>query len=132
MAPPNILLVEDNRVLRRWIRDALEREGFFVESARSAEEAEWLGSCYHFDVLITDWHLSVGKDGFDVLAHVRRKSPNIFAVLISAAADSQLAERAWQAGFQLVLQKPLRLSPIVSAVYARATRSEKEVTHEIP
>ncbi len=131
MQHPSILLVEDNRILRRWIQDGLEREGFFVEPAATAEEADWLGACHNFDVLITDWHLSDGKDGFEVLAHLRRKSPNTFAVLISAAADSQLAERAWKAGFQLVLQKPLRLSPIVSAVYALATRSEKEVGHEV-
>jgi DNA-binding NtrC family response regulator len=136
MQQPRVLLVEDNRVLRWWLKTGLEKAGFNVVPAESASEAEWLSCCFPFHVLITDWHLADGHngndghDGFEVLAHVRGKQPKLLAVLISADADAELAERAWKAGFHLVLQKPLRLPEIIGAVYCLIGERGLEVSHE--
>jgi len=133
MERPRVLLVEDNRVLRWWMRSGLEEAGFDVVSTASADEAQWLSACFEFDVLVTDWHLPGEKDGFDVMEHLRAKHPNLLTVLVSAQADSDLAQRAWDAGFNVVLQKPLRLPEVIGAIYCmigeRGTRGV-EVSHE--
>ena len=133
MERPKVLLVEDNRVLRWWMLSGLEEAGFEVVSTASPEEAQWLGACYEFDVLVTDWHLSGEKDGFEVMKHLRAKHPKLLSVLVSAQADADLAERAWAAGFNVVLQKPLRLAEVISAIYSMLGEHEMrgvEVSHE--
>ena len=133
MERPRVLLVEDNRVLRWWMLSGLEQAGFEVVSTPSAEEAQWLGACFEFDVLVTDWHLSGDKDGFEVMQHLRAKHPKLLTVLVSAQADANLAQQAWEAGFNVVLQKPLRLAEVIGAIYCmigeHRTR-EVEVSHE--
>ena len=130
MQKPKLLLVEDNRILRWWMRTGLEQAGFSVEAAPCAEEARWLCACFPFDVLVTDWQLSDGHSGFEVLAELRSKRPRCLAVLVSARADAELAARAWQAGFDLVLQKPLRIAEIVGAIYSLIGERGLEVGHE--
>jgi DNA-binding response OmpR family regulator len=134
MEHPRVLLVEDNRVLRRWMLSGLEEAGFDVVSAASAEEAQWLGACFKFDVLVTDWHLSGDKDGFEVMQHLRAKHPKLLTVLVSAHADAELAQRAWKAGFNVVLQKPLRLAEVIGAIYCMIGEQGirgVEVNHEV-
>jgi two-component system response regulator HydG len=116
MRQPKVLLVEDNLLLRWWMESSLTREGFWVTAPDDANEALRLARAYPFDVLITDWQLDGGHEGFEVLAEMQAHSMPALAVLISAAADASLAERGRRAGFDLVIQKPLPLAEIVAAV----------------
>jgi DNA-binding response OmpR family regulator len=118
MRQPKVLLVEDNLLLRWWMESGLTREGFWVAAPEDIEEALRLARAYPFDVLITDWQLDNGREGFEVLAEMESHNAPSLAVLISAAADASLAERGRRAGFDLVIQKPLPLAEIVAAVHA--------------
>jgi DNA-binding NarL/FixJ family response regulator len=69
------------------------------------------------NVLVTDCRLADGHNGFEVLACVRARYPKICAILISADADPQLASRARDAGFDVVIEKPCRVEEIVDAVW---------------
>lgn len=115
-----ILLVEDNQLLRWWMTLCLSREGFLVVAPPTVEEAFCLGTSYPFDVLVSDWRLQHGHDGLEILAAVKQASPQIASILISAEADHNLTERALEAGFDRVMQKPLDASDIVSAIQACA------------
>ena len=116
-----ILLVEDNALLRDWIRTSLEEDGFDVTAASSLAEADCAGAAWPFDVLVTDWKLADGT-GFDVLADVRPMWSGILPILISADADSTLVERARAAGFRAVLQKPFPPWKIVAAIHELAAQ----------
>jgi DNA-binding response OmpR family regulator len=119
MQRPKVLLVEDNMLLRWWMEGSLTREGLWVTAPETIEEALRLASAYPFDVLITDWQLAGGREGFEVLAEMRRHHPPQVAVLISAEADKSLVERGRRAGFDRVIQKPFPLAEIVAAVHDR-------------
>ena len=118
MRETTVLLVEDNSLLRRWISTSLEAHGFRVMAPDSVTEALRLATIYPFDVVVTDWRLPNGYDGFEVLAHVRKNLPQVLSVLISADFDTQLAERARAAGFNTVLQKPFPPWKISDAIYS--------------
>jgi DNA-binding response OmpR family regulator len=111
-----ILLIEDNRLLRWWMTRSLTREGFLVVAPPTVDEGLRLGTEYPFDVLVSDWQLGDGHDGFDVLTTVRQVYPQITSILISAETDPDLAERALCAGFNRVVKKPLEVSEIVGAI----------------
>jgi len=120
MERPKILLIEDNRLLRWWMTKSLTQEGFLVVAPPTVDEALRLGTAYPFDVLVSDWRLPDGHDGMEVLTAVRRAFPRIASILISAEADAELTERALDAGFDRVMQKPLEVSEIVGAIQACA------------
>ncbi len=126
MRGPTVLLVEDNQLLRWWMASSLQREGWAVLTPKSADEAIKMAGAHAFDVLITDWRLADDHDGFEVLAQVRAKYPRVLAILISAEADTELADRAHANGFDLVLRKPFPLADIVGAVYSLAASHHSE------
>ena len=131
MELPKALVVEDNRLLRWWMTSSLEHAGFVVAATETFSEALQICDNSAIEMLITDWHLggpaAVG-DGFEVLAHARLHSPQVFAVLISAEADAELMGAARRAGFDVVIQKPFPVAEIVGAVHAFQARSQGKRT----
>jgi CheY-like chemotaxis protein len=139
-----VLLVEDHRLLRWWITDALQREGYDVVTSNSAEEALGLAANSTFDILITDWRLSEGRTGQEVLARVRQRCPSTPAVLISAEIDTLSpqfgaatdeapwrnattpAERAGASGFDFVIQKPFPAAEIIGAIHNLSSTLRQE------
>ena len=70
-----ILIVEDQKRLAASIRRGLEEEGFAVSSASTGEEGFYLATTQSTDAVILDVMLP-GRDGFQVLADLRRSWPS--------------------------------------------------------
>jgi two-component system, OmpR family, phosphate regulon response regulator PhoB len=69
-----ILVVDDDTVVRRLVRDGLEREGFDVTEAGDGTAALAAVESARPDLVILDVNLPV-VGGFDVLARLRERSP---------------------------------------------------------
>lgn len=116
MKRTRILLIEDDRLLRWWMARSLTREGFNVVAPPTVADGLKLATEVPFDVLVSDWRLPDGHNGFEVLHAVQRIFPHIFSILISAEVDPDLTSRALDAGFHRVIPKPLEVSEIVGAI----------------
>lgn len=127
MYRPRILLVEDNRLLRWWLMIDLYDAGFWVVGPDTIEEAIHWAESMHFDVLLTDWRLPVGHDGFEMLTRVRTNSPGIHPILMSAEMDDELAQQARHTGFEHVLVKPFRSDELLAALKATGPFSRAAV-----
>jgi CheY-like chemotaxis protein len=112
----NVLIVEDNQLLRWCITNCLQQGGFAVTAVNSVQEAIQLNGSLKPDVLITDMRLGGGTNGFEVLQEVRKRYPGTPALLVSAEADSDLITRAQAAGFDKVIEKPCEMAQVVAAV----------------
>ena len=127
MKSPRVLLVEDNRLLRWCVCSELHRGGCAVVAHETVDEVMRLDPAQPVNVLVTDCRLADGHNGFEVLACVRERYPQICAILISAEADPQLAMRARSAGFDVVIEKPCRVAEIVGAVRALTSGTSAEM-----
>jgi DNA-binding response OmpR family regulator len=72
MAPPMVLVVDDQPEYARLISLSLTRAGFDARTARGGEEAIALASELHPDVVLLDIHMP-GMDGFEVMSDLRRR-----------------------------------------------------------
>jgi CheY-like chemotaxis protein len=115
-----ILLIEDNQLLRWCMTRSLSQEGLVVVAPSTVEEGLRLGTTFRFDLLITDWQLPDGHDGFQVLAAVRQSFPQTASILISAHVDAALIRRGVVAGFDRIIQKPLEAADITGAIQGRS------------
>lgn len=104
------LVVDDHRVSRRYITEALRRCGWTVKNCRSAEEALPLFTEWNPQLLVTDLHLP-GADGFELAETLTQKAASrgqaITMLLLSAQTSPALERRACAAGFAGSLRKPL-------------------------
>ncbi len=106
MAPARIMIVEDNTMVARDLRDCLEELGYEVACTR-ASGAESIDSAEALrpDAVIMDIHLRGEMDGIEAAEqiHARCKIPVVF---LSAFSDRELLERAKRVGSFGYMIKP--------------------------
>ena len=87
---PPVLVVDDERNMRRSLETMLGDEGYTVSAAESAEEALTRLQSEEFFMVITDARLG-GITGYEFLAQLRRRWPDLPALMITAYATPKLA-----------------------------------------
>ena len=112
-----ILLVEDDEGVRRSLQLLLEWNGFDVRAHALMGSAIGLATLDEIDLLVTD-HFLMDGDGVSLLVRLRQAGWQGRAVLISAQLSDELAERARDAGFHAVLDKPLARHELIRALTA--------------
>ena len=86
---PRVLLVEDEGAVRELLSSALERNGFDVVTAGSAEEALTLASPA-FQILLSDISLP-GMSGVQLARQLRHTLPSLRVLLMSGYAREEFA-----------------------------------------
>jgi two-component system response regulator AtoC len=105
-AVPRILVVDDDRSIRRSLEKFLTGEGYEVATAADGDEAIAHGGQGGIDVALVDLGLP-GKSGFDVLAALAARPRPPQMVVVTARDDMQSTVRAVQLGAYEYLVKPL-------------------------
>ncbi|MGZ8259128.1 MAG: response regulator [Caldimonas sp.] len=115
-----ILIVEDEPELRRFEAMTLEREGFDVYQAASAERALVELGTRRVDMLVLDLGLPDG-DGVDVIRQLRGWS-DIPVIVVSARTDESDKIEALDAGADDYLIKPFGAGELTARVRAHLRR----------
>ncbi len=102
-----ILLVEDNALNRRLVRDLLAHRGHEVVEATTVPEAVERLSCAP-DLVLMDLQLP-GGSGEQVLQHIRSRDDvrSVPVIVVTASAMQGEKERLLAAGFDAYLSKPI-------------------------
>ena len=107
----NILIVEDETIVRESLRNWLIELGCQVEVTSDGEEALKQISEKEFDVVILDLRLP-GKDGLQVLREARLKKPKLNGIIITAYPTVATMAEAIEIGAVDFLSKPINLSKL--------------------
>ncbi|WP_172642517.1 ATP-binding protein [Azoarcus sp. KH32C] len=115
-----IALVENNEQVRQALELALQATGHLVVSAADCRSLLARFDCWSPDVLISDYRLSNGETGFDVITRVRAKfGEDLPAVLITGDTDPNLIRS--MAGRGVVIQhKPLQIDALQACIQGLA------------
>ena len=127
-----VLLVEDDRALRRTLIEALELEGYAVHSAASLSEGlALLAHGGDTDLVLLDLGLPDG-DGRTLLATLRQRSALPLIVISAAPADTHTVALL-DAGADDYLVKPFAIDELLArmrvALRHRGTALQPAVTH---
>lgn len=114
-AAPRILIVEDDPAVRRSLQLLLQGREFEVKAHSTAGAALAYAGAYAPHCLVVDYQLG-GDNGISLITDLRAAGCMAPAILISAFGSADLAERARDAGFAHVFDKPLRAHQLLAAV----------------
>ena len=114
-----ILVIDDEKNMRRILSLILEESGHTVKEANGVKSGIDALSAESFDLVISDKKMPDG-DGFEILKYCRDNEPELPVVILTALATVELAVEAMQAGAFDFISKPF-VPEVVTAVAKRAT-----------
>lgn len=108
MSGKRILVVEDNPKNLKLVRDVLQFSGYEVIEATCGEDGVLLAEQRRPDLILMDLQLP-GIDGTEALRRIRASDPAsaVPVLAVTASAMNEDRDRAYAAGFDGYVQKPL-------------------------
>ena len=114
---PNILVVDDEPSMLRYLRTLLEVEGYRVETASRGDEA--VARIQHGpapDVVLLDVLMPGGPDGLETLEQMRNSDPKLKVIMLSCVSDTRKVVQAIRLGAQDYLTKPFQKVELESVI----------------
>jgi len=105
MGRTKILIVDDELIMRESLLGWLERDGHYVETAASGEEALEKLKATRFNILLVDIKME-GMSGMDVLRQVKENDSDVAVIMITAYGSISSAIEAMKDGAFDYLLKP--------------------------
>ena len=112
MFNPNILLIEDDEILRITISDSLKKMGWPVTAAEDGQEGLNLIKKNNFDIVISDIRLPK-INGIDVLKEVKNYYPNTEVIMITAFGNIEDAVGIIKFGAYDYITKPFHTDDLI-------------------
>lgn len=121
----HILVVDDDRNLRKIIQTNLELAGYFVTTAASGDEALRVLDDAQPDLVVLDVMMPM-MDGYEVARRIRRHPSNTHVPIIMLTAKSEVDDKiaGFDAGADDYMTKPFGPQELLARVKAKIRRVE--------
>lgn len=110
-----VLITDDDRSIRRAIRDVLEMEGHQVEEAEDGHQALQLTENALFDVIFCDIKMPQ-MDGITLMEKLLERGNTSDIIVMSGHGTIEMAVKALKLGAYDFIEKPLNLNRILVSV----------------
>jgi len=126
-----ILVVDDEKAIRRFLRVSLSAQGYHIFEARNAEEALEMSVSSHPDIILLDLGLP-DRDGVEVAGELRKrvKTP---IIILTVREDERSKIAALDGGADDYLTKPFSMGELLArmrAVMRRMVPWEEDSVYE--
>ncbi len=109
-----ILIVDDNLMMRKLIRNIFTNEDYDIVEAENGIEGLDIARRHEIDLVITDIIMPV-MEGLELIMHLKRDFPEIKIIAISGGKPYYLY-MAKKLGIEGIFTKPLNLQQFLGAV----------------
>lgn len=116
-----ILVVEDDPIIRQTVDYALRRAGFETRTSGDGVEALGLVRDASPDLILLDLMLP-GIDGFEFASRVRRDDPDVAIIMVTAMGEERDKVRGLDAGADDYITKPFSMEELLARVRANLRR----------
>jgi CheY-like chemotaxis protein len=123
----DILIAEDDALVRGYLRHLLEREGYTIAEAADGIQAVDLARRHQPRCVLLDLGMP-GKDGFTVARELRLDPRTRTAHIhcLTGRMDSAAREQALRAGCEMYLTKPVNTTQLLEVVGQQVKAAEPE------
>lgn len=117
-----LLIVEDNRMLAKSLRQGFQEEGFAVDVAADGEEGLWCAESNPYDVVVLD--LTLPKlDGLELLRQIRKLGIASHVICLTARGATEDKVHALNLGADDYLAKPFAFEELLARVRSLCRRA---------
>jgi DNA-binding response OmpR family regulator len=120
----NILVIEDDEVVRTLVQRVLQKNNYTVSVAAEAEEGERLANTQPFDCIILDLALP-DKNGLEVCKDLRDRGNKTPILILSARKNIDTKVSGLHSGADDYLTKPFDNKELLARIEAITRRSQQ-------
>jgi two-component system copper resistance phosphate regulon response regulator CusR len=124
-----ILIIDDEPQIAEFLKQGLEANLFFVETASDGERGAFLGRTGSYDLIILDYHLPK-MTGAEVLREIRREKQHIPVLMLTISSELAHKQEMFKLGVDDYLTKPFLFEELllhVNALLKRPAKTEVEL-----
>jgi DNA-binding NtrC family response regulator len=107
MRPGNILIVDDEKLIRWSLKELLSGEGYTVKAVEDGKSALEALADESFDLVLLDYMLP-DMNGIQILAEIRANQPDLLVMMITSHSSIEHAVSAMKIGANDYVSKPFR------------------------
>jgi DNA-binding response OmpR family regulator len=122
MAEANVLIIEDDATIARFVELELKHAGYDVLRAGDGPQGLSLLDSGQVDLVILDLMLP-DMDGIEVAREVRRKGRDLPILMLTARAETHDVVTGFEAGADDYMRKPFEIPELLSRVRALLKRT---------
>ena len=120
----SILVVDDDEIIRMVLRQSLEKEGYHVSTANSAEEALNTLQRSFFHVVITD--IMMGEmNGVELLLQIKEMNSLMQIYVMTSHSTLPYVIQCMQGGAYDFFEKPLKIEDILISLGEASRRAAR-------
>lgn len=129
MSKASILIVEDDPLQRKLIKENLEREDYAVFEASSGREALDIINVHPVDIAVVDFKLD-GETGISVIVEILKRNPLVTPLMVTAFANVENAVEAIKKGAYDYIVKPIDFAKFLLVITRALERQrlKKEIS----
>lgn len=130
MSKATLLIVEDDPLQRRLIKENLEAEDYSVFDVSTGKEALDIMKDFPVDIAIVDYKLE-DETGIDVIESMLKQNPLITPIMVTAHGNVENAVAALKKGAYDFISKPINFPEFLPVIERARERQKlrKEVNH---
>ncbi|MEO1553277.1 MAG: response regulator [Pseudomonadota bacterium] len=117
VVPSRLILVEDDENVRRAMTMLLRARGYHIDTYRSGTEFLMTHAGHGGDCLLIDYKMP-RIDGLEVMRRLRAVQDETPGIMITGYYSESLRQRALDAGYAEILEKPTMPGALVSMIKA--------------
>ncbi|MDP1625247.1 MAG: response regulator transcription factor [bacterium] len=118
-----ILIVDDDKEIRDFLKTSLQAECYVVDTANDGEEGSYLARTHDYDILIID-NIMPKKNGFEMCQDVRKHGKKMPIIVISVQSGVDDKVNLLNAGADDYLTKPFSYRELQSRIRALMRRPQ--------
>ncbi len=122
----SILVLDDEPIVCKRLKPALEKLGFQVDTFTQSEEAVNRIKEKTYDLIITDLKME-GIDGMQFLEEVKKRSSRTEVIVITGFATMETAKEAFRKGVFDFIAKPFKIGEIQQSVMKVVAKQQSSV-----
>lgn len=118
-----IIVVDDDKDLCVMVTDALEAQGYTVESVHDGADGRHRLLSFEYDVVILDWDLPK-MSGVEILREMRTNGNNTAVLMLTGKSDISAKEEGLDSGADDYLTKPFSMRELNARVRSLLRRPQ--------
>ncbi len=124
----DVLIVDDEKIIRDAASQLVEAQGHYAETAASGAVAMDMLKGGNYDLVLLDVNLGQ-ENGLELLAEIHRRHPQLAVVVFTAAATIKAAVEAMRLGALDFLEKPF--TPAHLAIVLQRVQKHRQLATKV-